>query len=547
MDGALMEVGPFRTQKDKLVANPGSWNKDANLLFVDQPVGVGLSTTDSDSYLHELPDMAKDIITFLEKYFEIFPEQITNDFYVAGESYAGQYLPYIADAILEHNKNITEGKQELPLNGVMIGNGWIDPKNQYPAYLPFAYEKGLIKQGSNAAAVLEGKQRDCLQALAEWQVDDQPVHNSVCEKILSTLLREMYLDTGLDKTDSNACVNMYDIRLHDTYSSCGMNWPPDLVTVTPYLRRDDVLAALNIPEAHRNSWTECNRGVSNAFKAKNSTASVPLIPKIIEQGVPVLMFNGDQDLICNSEGNERLIKALTWGGEEAPSSGFKSDEEAEDWLVNGTLAGVYQSARNLTYVKVFNASHMVPFDLPEVAQTLLNQFIGIPGYEVESQRHDAVEQNATNGNEEEHDDNSDSDESNDGDNEKDDKEAPKWHSHPLKAGAVLFLVILVGLFLMSIVKRNRSLVAQAGAINHRRRDSEPEIVRPSGGLVGMVLDRISAWRHGRSSASAAGFTKLSDEDDDLDVPLREVEEGRESLDSIESMLNDPERAPTRIV
>jgi hypothetical protein len=29
---------------------------------------------------------------------------------------------------------------------------------------------------------------------------------------------------------------MYDVRLRDSYPSCGMSWPPDLTDVTPYLR-----------------------------------------------------------------------------------------------------------------------------------------------------------------------------------------------------------------------------------------------------------------------------------------------------------------------
>lgn len=32
------------------------------------------------------------------------------------------------------------------------------------------------------------------------------------------------------------CVNNYDVRLTDTHPSCGMNWPPDLLEITPYLQ-----------------------------------------------------------------------------------------------------------------------------------------------------------------------------------------------------------------------------------------------------------------------------------------------------------------------
>ena len=80
MDGALMEVGPYKvTSNGSLVYNEGSWDEFANLLFVDQPVGTGFSYTNTDSYLHELDDMAAQFVTFLEKFFEVFPEYERDD------------------------------------------------------------------------------------------------------------------------------------------------------------------------------------------------------------------------------------------------------------------------------------------------------------------------------------------------------------------------------------------------------------------------------------------------------------------------------------
>lgn len=80
MDGALMEIGPYRLKnKEQLVYNEGSWDEFANLLFVDNPVGTGFSYVDSDSYVHELKEMADQLIIFLEKFFAIFPEHEDND------------------------------------------------------------------------------------------------------------------------------------------------------------------------------------------------------------------------------------------------------------------------------------------------------------------------------------------------------------------------------------------------------------------------------------------------------------------------------------
>jgi len=84
MDGALMEVGPYRLKDDHtLEYNKGSWDEFANLLFVDQPVGTGFSYANTNSYLHELDQMAAHFMIFLDRFFELFPEYERDDVCVA--------------------------------------------------------------------------------------------------------------------------------------------------------------------------------------------------------------------------------------------------------------------------------------------------------------------------------------------------------------------------------------------------------------------------------------------------------------------------------
>ena len=105
MDGALMEIGPYRLKDDHtLVENEGSWHEFANVLFVDQPVGTGFSYVNTNHYLHELGEMADHFTIFLTKFFKLFPEYEADDIYISGESYAGQHIPYIEDAIHKRNE-----------------------------------------------------------------------------------------------------------------------------------------------------------------------------------------------------------------------------------------------------------------------------------------------------------------------------------------------------------------------------------------------------------------------------------------------------------
>lgn len=68
----------------------------------------------------------------------------------------------------------------------------------------------------------------------------------------------------------------------------------------------------------------------------------------------ILLFAGEQDLICNWVGIRNLIDDLEFNG----AKGFEQAVEQE-WYVDGDMAGSWQTARNLTLVKVANASHMV--------------------------------------------------------------------------------------------------------------------------------------------------------------------------------------------
>ncbi|KAK9239579.1 Alpha/Beta hydrolase protein [Lipomyces kononenkoae] len=370
MDGAMMEIGPFRVNDGgKLSVNDGRWNQFANVLFVDNPIGTGFSFADTDSYLHELQEMAADFMTFMDKFFDIFPQYLADDLFISGESYAGMYIPYIAEAILSRKDNAE--LRQYPLKGIMMGNGWIDPVKQYLSYVPFAYSKGILQQGTDAGNRVDAAYKQCLDVLAKG---GPVIEVPECENILDVIL-EVTQDPS--QKDGKTCRNMYDLRKFDTFPACGSNWPDDLVYVTPYLREDALLSALHVRPEKKTGWVECAGAVSRAFKARNSRPSVDLLPGILEQ-IPVLMFNGDQDLICNHLGNEDLISQLKFNGgtgfEEAPGGVWAP---RETWVYEGVPAGIYQSARNLTYVLVYNASHMVPLDLPMQSRDMLHRFIGV--------------------------------------------------------------------------------------------------------------------------------------------------------------------------
>jgi carboxypeptidase C (cathepsin A) len=106
MLGFLQEHGPYVMDdwETKFNKNEFSWNKEANMLYIESPAGVGYSFCDNIK-LCASSDASSSIdnLEALLSFFEKFPMFLGNDLYLSGESYAGVYVPYLAIRIHEYN------------------------------------------------------------------------------------------------------------------------------------------------------------------------------------------------------------------------------------------------------------------------------------------------------------------------------------------------------------------------------------------------------------------------------------------------------------
>ena len=78
-------------------SNPYSWNKNASVLYIEHPAGVGFSQCDdsipNECDFDDLND-SEDNIEMLKAWFVKFSEYKQHDLYISGESYGGIYVPY---------------------------------------------------------------------------------------------------------------------------------------------------------------------------------------------------------------------------------------------------------------------------------------------------------------------------------------------------------------------------------------------------------------------------------------------------------------------
>ena len=88
--------GPFIFEKDGLEYNPHTWNQRANILYVEQPAGVGFSFGDKDAGDYDVGDERASIDNYqlIVNFLNRFPNLKENEFYIASESYGGHYIPH---------------------------------------------------------------------------------------------------------------------------------------------------------------------------------------------------------------------------------------------------------------------------------------------------------------------------------------------------------------------------------------------------------------------------------------------------------------------
>ncbi|KAH6560001.1 hypothetical protein BASA62_000276 [Batrachochytrium salamandrivorans] len=142
MDGMFLENGPFRVNSDgTLSKNIYAWRQNAHMLYVDQPVGTGYSYSTKNERFSKMIDISNNFVSFLENFFNTFPEYRRFDLHIAGESFAGIYIPNFASEILRRNK---EHNANFRLRSIIIGNGWMDPIRQYESFLPFSEKHNLL-------------------------------------------------------------------------------------------------------------------------------------------------------------------------------------------------------------------------------------------------------------------------------------------------------------------------------------------------------------------------------------------------------------------
>ncbi|KAK3408066.1 hypothetical protein EUGRSUZ_J00375 [Eucalyptus grandis] len=343
--------GPYYISDDMtLCSNKYGWEKVSNIIFVDQPTGTGFSfSTDEHDIRQDLHDVSNDLYDFLQRFFTEYDQLARNDFYIAGESYAGHYIPALATRVQQGNR-FKEGIH-INLKGFAIGNGLTNSGIQYGAYTEYALRKNLIKR--NDKIRIDAMFPECTKLVRQCESGGDwscVLAYHECERIY----KELKKIVG----------NRYEF---DIRKECGSNCSDGFSRVETFLNKKEVKYALGVGDIEFKMFRE---GVFNAMHGDIMKNLAVGIPALLEDGLKVLIYAGAEDLRCNYIGIFEWVEDMEWYGR----ADFKKSGIAP-FAVDGSVAGWLKTHGPLTFLTVNEAGHYVPMDQPKVALQMIQSWM----------------------------------------------------------------------------------------------------------------------------------------------------------------------------
>ncbi|EDU41695.1 Serine carboxypeptidase [Pyrenophora tritici-repentis] len=393
--GLLSENGPFLwpSGMQTPIKNSYSWTNLTNMLWVEQPVGVGYAPglptiTDEEG-------LAKQFLGFYKNFLDVF--QLYNwKTYLTGESYAGMFVPYIAHAILS-----SEDKKHFNLGGISINNPVIGEdalQEQVPIMAYANHYNNILFYNDTFLQQQERLHKECGYTDYYNKYFKFPPPKGPFPAV-----RDPYDVTPDGKCDiqghffsasqiTNPCFSVYHITEMCPFASSQLGPMDTGYEPQPgaqvYFDRADVKKALHVDP--KTTWTMCSaEGVfSDGNGSYGYDQSYPpgvngILKSVIEATNNVLIGNGDLDMLIPTNGTLLAIQNMTWNGVQGFSKypnrplfipGY-NDQHAYS-VAGNYLQGYWIKERGLLFYSARLAGHPLPGSTKSVGFRQLQVLLG---------------------------------------------------------------------------------------------------------------------------------------------------------------------------
>ncbi|KAF2181724.1 alpha/beta-hydrolase [Zopfia rhizophila CBS 207.26] len=418
MLGLMRENGPCFVNSDSnsTYLNEWSWNNEVNMLYLDQPVQVGLSYdeltnvtvsstngTKVANFSSGVPEQnntfyvgtygsqnrnmttqgtmnsARALWHFAQVWFQEFPGYKPNDnrISISTESYGGRYGPAFAAYFQEQNEKISNGTWTekgkthiMHLDTLLIINGCVDRLVQWPSYPQMAYNntygiKAVNESRYEAAIDALYREGGCIDQIEEcrnlslaYDPTNQGFNTSVnrvcqaAETFCVENIRDLYFDADL---------NYYDVS-----APAAASFPPPWYQ--GWLNQPHVQLGLGVPL----NWSQSSSPVATAFRAIGDYPRPGWkenLAYLLDSGIKVVLVYGDRDYACNWYGGELVSLAINYSfTDEFHAAGYAPVQVNESYI-----GGQVRQYGNLSFTRVYQAGHEIPAYQPETAYKIFQR------------------------------------------------------------------------------------------------------------------------------------------------------------------------------
>jgi len=385
LDGWAYEHGPFRinaTDPTQLVQFDYNWNKQANMLYLEAPVGVGFSySTDQADYKCNDDTTANDNLHAVEAFYTKFPELKPNGFFITGESYAGVYVPTLAEAIVWANNNGTYTGAEL--KGIAVGNGCSGHETGVCGGQRDKYDTEYLLGTAFVSSQLKTKIRA--------KCDFDGAVSIVCEGLLAEMHAQVgHIDlynvygpciSGSGAQQAGSGSNKYKAPIGDSSLFNSKLGGPDAcidsILASTYFNRPEVYEAIHVvPPTHR--WATC--GTASGWSYESTRPNLPRDTyPLLAKSMRVIIYNGDWDACVPYTDNQAWTESMNFPVA-APWHPWTYELTAEGQTSSqvGGYSTVYKvpnSNHNFTFITIRGGRHEVPETAPDKALEMLSRLL----------------------------------------------------------------------------------------------------------------------------------------------------------------------------
>ncbi|UPK93469.1 hypothetical protein LCI18_004404 [Fusarium solani-melongenae] len=378
--GLFKDIGPCAVNEDgnSTRRNFHSWTDSANVIFIDQPVGIGFSAIANRSNMAvDLHAGAQDLYAFLDIFTtKIFPGLTSREWHIAGESMGGHYTVGYTQYITWRQAELSPDAPRLNIVSVIAVDAYIDISRQAAGYYDFF--------------------------CTSWNGEGQPplMNHTACTEMaaavpecerLGALCRETY-DVHVCAMAGELCnENVGAYYLTDVKPGGWNPYDSREQCIRPPLCSDldggPALKFLNRP------WVQRQLGVDTPFELIDFDAGerwfnsmaihLPVTREMTwlldNTNIRFLFINGNNDIIINTPGQIRLLEELPWHGQALYRS-----QKFEPWYFSngelvsnagGTMGGQQKGGGRLSLFTVDEAGHMAPAHQPEAVGAVVKFFL----------------------------------------------------------------------------------------------------------------------------------------------------------------------------